>query len=358
MKGSKRLSGIEMLNQNEMGLWDDFVYSHELGSIYHTSYWMEMIKKVYEHEPCYLILKDKDGNLSAGLPLCFVKSKIGRNRFVSVPCAQYCDPLVTSQEEFGQFISYLLDFIKNRDFRSIELRMTKPIQPHKSKYGRVLNEYHHHLLNLDQPLDMIKRSLHKSCIQRGISKAYKSGLELSVGESINDVKSFYKLYLQMRRRHGLLPQPFSFFSNMWGNMSKSKNITILLAKHKGRIISSVLLLKYRNTVIYEYGASNEDMMNVRPSHLLLWEAIKHSQLEGYKTFDFGRTSNENDSLSQFKSRWGAKRQPLFYYLVPDVNIHASMRKSNLINKMMNYSMKYLPSPLCQLMGQVVYKYVV
>src|SRR5262249_27254929 len=159
--------------------------------------------------------------------------------------------------------------------------------------GREVQGYSSYVLHLDRDLQEIESSLHKDSIYRQIKKASARGLQLIVGDSLKDVKIFYALYLQLRKYYGLLPQPFTFFSHMWNILSQGNHINILHAAYQGKIISSLLLLKYKHTVIYEYGASRFDMMHLSPSPFLLWEAIKQAKRDGYKRFDFGRTSDDH-----------------------------------------------------------------
>ena len=162
----------------------------------------------------------------------------------------------------------------------------------------------------------------------------------------------------MRRAHGLLPQPYSFFLTMWEIMSEEDHIDILHARYDGKVISSLLLLKYKDTVTYEYGATICRMFHLRPSHFLLWEAIKRLRLQGYTKLDLGRTVNRNKGLADFKSRWGAKRQALRYYYIPDIDGFASTRHKSLTNEIMYRASRRLPSSLCHLTGALLYKHFV
>ena len=49
--------------------------------------------------------------------------------------------------------------------------------------------------------------------------------------------------------------------------------------------------------------------------LLYWETLKASCLEGFKFFDFGRSSR-NSGTYKFKRQWGAEEQQLYWYTIP------------------------------------------
>jgi hypothetical protein len=208
---------------------------------------------------------------------------------------------------------------------------------------------------LKNPLETIKESFHKSSVQRAINKSLRSNLELSVARSLDDIKSFYQLYFQMRKDNGLLPQPYKFFKTMWELLSEKNQIDILFACHHKKIISTILLVKYKDTVVYEYGASIPEMMNLRPSQFLLWHGIKNSKEQGFKSFDFGRVTNDNENLIQFKIRWGTERVALPYYYYPKLVGVSHFRQNTFLKKIMYYTVKSTPESVCKYLGNSLYR---
>src|SRR4029077_9161416 len=53
-----------------------------------------------------------------------------------------------------------------------------------------------------------------SSVQRAVRKAQRSGLSVSFQTSPDAMAQFYKLHVRTRRRHGVPPQPRSFFINI------------------------------------------------------------------------------------------------------------------------------------------------
>jgi serine/alanine adding enzyme len=349
---------VKILSADHWTRWDQFVLSHKGGTIYHTSSWCRVIEQTYGHQPVYVIIEDDSGAIQAGLPLFYIKSKLAGYRLVGLPGAQACDPLVSNQEEYDQLVAFALDFMQRHHIKNLELRTSEHFQLDSRKFGHEMKEYSCYILNLDRELQAIESSLKKDSIRRRIKKAYASGLQLSIGESLNDIKEFYKLYLQLRKNRGLLPQPYLFFSSMFANMAEDKNIDILHAKYGNRVVSSLILLKYKDAVNYEFGASRPDMMHLGTSPFLLWEAIKKAKRDGYKRFDFGRTSDDNTSLAQFKLKWGTTCEALPYYFIPGLGNTAIIRRKSLSKVMMSYAIHYSPPRLCQLMGRTLYKHFV
>lgn len=348
-------SHVKTLPDNDAARWDEFVLSHELGTIYHTSMWRRLIRDAYHHRSHYLVMEDRQGRIRAGLPLFLIESRFSGNRLSTLPCAQCCNPLVSNPQDHDRFMDFVIGFKEENRLKYYELKTSDKYPYDSGKYGKEANRYVTYVLDIDRPLDSIMGSFHKSMVQRAIQASRKSGLELEIADSTEDVKPFFHLYLTMRKRYGLLPQPYRFFASMWKIMKESGNIEILSARFEGRIVSSLLLLKYKDTVTYEYGASNPAMLSLRPSHYLLWESIRRSHQQGYKKFDFGRTSDDNRGLSEFKARWGTTREVLPYYYIPGAFGIASARNKGVSKKLMYYSMRSLPHPLCNSLGGLLYK---
>jgi len=349
---------VEVLPRSDLARWDSFVLSHELGTAYHTSAWRHVIERAYGHRPMYLIIDDGAGKIRAGLPLFLAKSRFMSARLVCVPAAQACDPLVSNQADYDRIVAYALAFMKQHHIESLELRTTERFRLDSHRFGRRLNGYHCSILDLGRDLEAIEQSLHKDSIRRRIKHARHSGLQTVVGHSLADVKAFYDLHVQLRKRYGLLPQPYEFFRSLWQIMSRDQRIDILHATFNGRIISSALLLKYKDTVVVEYSATRLDARHLGASPFLLWEAICRAKSAGYKRFDLGRTADDNQSLARFKARWGTRHHTLSYYFIPDCGQTTMIRQNEAVKRMMSRVMHQAPASWCQLMGRVLFRHVV
>jgi lipid II:glycine glycyltransferase (peptidoglycan interpeptide bridge formation enzyme) len=348
------MQNIKTLLSSDAGRWDDFVQSHEMATIYHTSAWRKIIEKTYRHKAVYFYLENPDGKITAGMPFFTIKNRLTGSRLTSLPGAQACNPLISSQDEYNAFIEHALTVAKAQNIGAIELKTSERFPLDSTQYGRGQNGYSIYVLDLNKDITDIENALHKSTIRRAIKKASANNLELMSGRSVEDVRIFYKLYLKMRKQYGLLPQPYKFFATM-SEVLPSENIEILHAKYQGQDISSILLLKYNDTVTYEYGASLFEMKKLGASPFLLWEAIKGAHQNGYAKFDFGRVADDNAGLVQFKKRWGAKREALTYYYIPDLGGSAQIRQQGFSKGLMSYSVQRLPETVCQMAGSVLYR---
>ncbi|MGC8490553.1 MAG: lipid II:glycine glycyltransferase FemX [Syntrophobacteraceae bacterium] len=338
--------------------WDRFVLSRKDSTVYQTSQWLFIIKEAYGHQPCCILVEDWDGEFVGGLPLVIIRSNLTGTRLTSVPGGETCNPLVGDLEVYDLLVAHLFELRRELGFKYVELRTSEDFglaHPGLVRQDMGLSTY---LLGLDPPLDDIFSSFHSSCIRRPIRKSTENGLVLTAGQSEASLREFYTLYYAMRKGYGLLPQPYIFFSKMRSIMAPHGKIEILSACHGGRTVSSVLLLKHGDMVHYEYGASLRGALHLHPSHFLLWAAIRRAKEEGFRTFNFGRTSDANESLSQFKARWGTRRQPLAYYHISGKAQTQSFRTSGLLQRLMSLSVRSLPDIFTRSLSKLLYPHLV
>lgn len=263
----------------------------------------------------YFVLVDGDNRIKAGLPIYEVKSWLTGNRLVSIPFATLCDPLISTNEDMKELFESVLNLSKELKTLRVEIRTFSSFSLIQDNRLGSVNSHKHHYLRLETEPEKLKKKFHRSCVRQRISRAIKSDLRVTVGETESDLQYFYQLQLITRKRLGLPSQPYVFFKTLWETFSPSKQIQLLLALKDERKIAGLLQFKFRDRVSVEFAVSDERYRNLSPNHFLFWEAIKLAHEEGYKIFDFGRTSPSNKNLMDFKRRWGTKviDLPLFLY---------------------------------------------
>ena len=164
--------------------------------------------------------------------------------------------------------------------------------------------YMTHILDLGAGPAELFKSFHTTSICQRIKRAEKNQITLKVGETKEDLTKFYELHVATRKKHGLPPHPYAFFTHMWHILRPKGFMLVPLLEHQGQIIAGAIVLRSKNTFIYEYSASDSSKLNISPNQLLIWEVIKIACSEGARFLDFGRSSSANQTLIEFKSRWG------------------------------------------------------
>jgi serine/alanine adding enzyme len=295
-----KLDICELEKKDEMA-WDDYILKSEHSTFYHQIGWRNVVEKTYKHKPIYLIAKE-EGEIKGVLPLFLMKSMFFGKKLVSVPFAPYggvCadDELIEKAliEEAKRITKeYGADYLELRQFNGNETRF-------------VTNDaYVTSILKLDKNPDVMWTAFRKS-MRRYVRKAVKNNFHVT--KNSKNLEDFYNIYSQNMRNLGTPAHSYSFFRNILHDFPEYTKIATI--EYRGKVISTIFLLYFKNTVIYGWGASLREYLELNPNYLLFWEIIKYSCEKCLDFFDFGR-SQPNTGVFLFKEGWGAEPKQLYY----------------------------------------------
>jgi hypothetical protein len=297
--------------------WNKFVENHPYGLICHLSEWKQVLENSFNHmKGYYFVLNDNSENkIQAALPVYLVKSIITGRRLVSIPYATLCDPLVSNDNEFNRLSNAAIELLDHTKSSFAEIRTLKSYPLLEQKEFIDERSFKHHYIKLESSIEEIKKGFHKKSVKSAINKSMKSGLKIIDATNEKELKVFYQLYFNTRIKLSLPPQPYKYFKNIWNAFSHSGKFCVLMAMHNNQPVGGLGFFKYKGRVSTEFAGWDTDYKAVKPNHFLYWEAIKKAYKEGYKVFDFGRTSCDNLGLLKFKKHWGTIETdlPQFYY---------------------------------------------
>jgi lipid II:glycine glycyltransferase (peptidoglycan interpeptide bridge formation enzyme) len=349
------IASIRELDQIGEEVWDDFVEQHPLGSIYHHSAWHHVIEETYGYRGRYCIVESGD-RIRAALPFVLINNLPFRKRLVSYPYSDSCDPLVRERDELDAIMGTIEESLKSGRIASAEVRTVKLAEMlHRDADSG--SRYCNFVLALEPGKEKLFRSFHRNCVQRGIRKAQDFRVEVVEGRDLSDMKQFYGLHVSTRKRHGVPPQPFRFFRNLWEKLYPRNMLSLLLGMTNGVCAAAVVLLKFKDSVYYKFAAGDRRFLVKRPNHLLIWRIIETAVEEGYRYLDFGRTFTGDRGLMQWKARWGAV--PLrFDYIYPgDCNKSRFNQQGDRANVMISSVLKKMPCFALRMSGELFYKYL-
>ncbi|MCX6165434.1 MAG: peptidoglycan bridge formation glycyltransferase FemA/FemB family protein [Ignavibacteriae bacterium] len=325
--------------------WIEFISGINESTIFHHPCWLSILKKQYKFEVFSYCLVD-NGNILAGIPFCNIKN----DRWISLPFSDYCNLLYLEKIYIDELINKLFEEEKKLKYNSLEIRFG--YISHKnisSSSDSVL-----HTLSLSDDIDSIFKNFKETQVQQPIKNALKNNLTYKVSNSLESLEDFYKLHLRTRKKLGVPIQPKGFFRNIFTEIIKKGFGYIVLVYKENIPISSGLFAGYNNVLSYKFGASDFRYLKLRPNNLMLWIAIQEAVKRGYKVFDFGKTDNDNVGLRKFKSGWGAEEVALYYSYYPSI---PEKGKFNFVkDKLVAPVIKYSPSAVCRLTGEILYKH--
>jgi lipid II:glycine glycyltransferase (peptidoglycan interpeptide bridge formation enzyme) len=335
--------------------WSAFLQRHPAASVFHTSEWLEALRRTYGYEPTVFTTAAQGQELQNGIVFCRVKDWLRGCRMVSVPFSDHCQPLVDTKENLKLLLGAVRQHQERKKWKYIELRPLAVWQTDEeieSSFGRG-EEFLFHALDLQPSLDTIFHNFHKSCVQRKIRRAEREKLDYEAGRSESLLAKFYYLLVITRRRHQLPPQPMAWFRSLSHCVGDS--LTIRLVSKDGQPIASILTLSFKNSLVYKYGCSDGKYHNLGGMPILFWKTIQEAKALGLKEFDLGRSEVDNQGLVDFKQHLGSVGSRLAYLRIEQDLSQSTMEDWKV--RFLRKAFSHMPSPFLKLAGDLFYRYV-
>jgi hypothetical protein len=307
-------------------------------TIFHSEEWMQVLEETYGFE-----------RVSGGpLPLMEANSLLGGKRGVSLPFTDECPPVVSSREEFGKAWNGALELGRDRNWKYLEVRGGKEWLPEAPASLR----FYRHTLDLTGGEEALFGLLDGS-VRQAIRKAEKTGVKVERAQGLEGMRTYYRLHCRTRKKHGLPPQPWSFFLNIQRHLM-SKGLGVLVLARIDQIALAGAVFFYGKDAVYKFGASDESRQQARGNNLVMWEGIRWLAAQGCERLDFGRTSLENEGLRRFKAGWGS-REGLIEYVKYDVRGSRFMVDKDRASGWHNQIFSRMPMALLRAAGAVLYR---
>ena len=332
--------------------WVEMVEKHPRASVFHTPGWLEALRRTFGYEPVVYTTSPPRADLTNGVVLCRVSSRITGRRLVSLPFSDHCEPLTERPEDLLSLLNGLEFTRSGEGWKYVEVRPRTSRDAPLPGMG-LAQRYCFHSLDLRPGLEEIFRRFHKDSTQRKIRRAERERLTYEEGRSEALVEKFYTLLLRTRRRQQLPPHPRAWFSKLAECLGDRMKIRV--ASKDGRPIASILTLSWKDVMVYKYGCSDERFHKLGGMHLLLWTAIQEAKTDGCREFDLGRSEYDNPGLITFKDHWGASRSELAYWRHPAPVVPTPA--AALARRVAKFAFARLPNRLLIAAGNVLYKHI-
>jgi serine/alanine adding enzyme len=287
--------------------WRAFAAAH--GTFYHQPEWAVCLGDIYRLRLDYYSAHS-DGRLRGLLAVAEIPALLGPRRFISLPFSYAAGPLAQDPATAASLSAAVLEYARERGVRRIELksRGEYPAPPGFQRASR----YATYEIPTEEGESAVWQRLHASSTQRSIKKGQKAGLVVRQGETTEDWLIMAELEERTAHRHGLPAPPRRFFVEGCRRLQAAGLAQVYLAfSSMGAPAAAITIWKGPRSWIYAFGASDPAQLEHRPNHVLLWTAIQDAIASG-RRFDMGRAAPEQESLVEFKRRWGGQVIPLAY----------------------------------------------
>jgi hypothetical protein len=330
--------------------WAEFVERHPQASVFHTPGWLDALRRTYGYEPVAYTTTPPGTELTNGVVLCRIHSRVTGRRMVSLPFSDHCEPLVEHREDLEGLLHTLeLDCTK-RGWKYVEIR---PRTAFVVPPGRLepAQAFYFHSIDLNPDLSEIIHRFARESVHRKIRRAEREGLRYEEGRDATLLEEFYQLLVRTRGRLQLPPQPRDWFRNLVHCLGDK--VKIRTVSKGGRAIASTLTLSFRDVVVSKYACSDERFHSLGGMAFLLWNGIQEAKRRGAGAFDMGRSDCDNLGLISFKERWGATRSQLTYWRYPARPAATAAWRMRLAKRIF----ARLPDSLRIAAGDLLYKHI-
>lgn len=326
--------------------WDEAVLNSLSPQFFHLSCWIRTLVETYNFKPLCFTFSDKYGST---IPMLKTKTLIGRKKAVALPFSDCCD-IDTDVTGSDELVDRLLYIAREENLDHLEFLGVSRFMPS----GEPSHSYYGHRLQLTKDEKKLWKNL-SSSKQRNVKKAQRENVAITFSNDISSVQEFFRIHCITRKRHGLPPQPFSFFDAIHRNIISRGGAEVALASIEKRIVAAAIFLFCKSEVLFKFGASDKSLQNMRSNDFLMWEAIRRYAQKGFTLFSFGKTEICHDGLCRFKEGFGALRVSLFDHIY-DVSNGKKRIESPNVQGFHNRIFRNMPIALLRLSGKLLYKY--
>ena len=298
-----QLSGSEILDEADLSAWDQFVERHPQATAYHLSIWRHIMFRAFKRR-WYVVAIRQHGMIRAGLPLVHLQSQLlGSNFLVSMPYVNYGGLLSDDDAMVKPLLEGVIAFGQRLRAKYIELRHLANHYPHLPSQQEKASMW----LSLPSTAEALLAGF-KSKLRSQVLKGQKNGLGVRIGrfELLDD---FYTVFAHNMRDLGTPVYPRAFYQHILEAFPSTSRIVVATGDGN-RPLAAGFLLGYRDRLEIVSASSLRAYNHLQSNMWLYWNCLKYACEQGYRTFDFGR-STEGSSTFKFKAQWGA--QPIRHY---------------------------------------------
>lgn len=345
---------MRMAEENDQAKWDEYVLSHPDSSPYHFWAWKESVEQAYGHKTFYF-LAEEDNHVVGILPLVNIRVPLLINELTALPFCDVGNCLADSLQVQDDLLDKIKDFSETINCRKTSLRGSlkesgsSAGNPYIVQTGKVRM-----LFVLPASSEALLASF-KSKLRSQIRKAEKNGVQFRWTGS-DGVESFYAVYSRNMRDLGSPVHSRQWFDSIMTNYEERAQIG--LTEYEGKCIGAGLILSTDSLTVIPWASTLREHNRLSPNMLLYWNFLKYSADNGFKVFDFGR-STEGEGTYRFKKQWGAQPVPLLWYSLRNnvrLQDESIPPQSNARNKVAAIWAK-IPLSVANVIGPYMRKYI-
>jgi CelD/BcsL family acetyltransferase involved in cellulose biosynthesis len=340
--------------------WDAFLLQHPDATFNHSAAWLQTLEATYGFRPLHLASID-DGVIDGVLPLLLIPSRLTGRRLSSLPFSGPAGPLGRTAAVVERLVEAAVGLVEQGTGSYLKLLGPAGLDDQLNGLARTQPAVCS-VLPLQSDPDQIWRNLPHKMVRREIRQARRRGVVARVGTERSDLATFYRLYLKTARKHGIPPQPRSFFRTLWNTVGPGEQIVVFLAELGGQALAAVLCLIYKDSLSMLYLGTDYRALGYHPVRVTDWAAIEWGCAHGLQRLDFLMTPLRNEGLRWYKRSFGAIESPVTFAYHPAGGSADRLREMLVAGRSplsltARGLLRRTPEPLLEMVGRVVFRHV-
>jgi FemAB-related protein (PEP-CTERM system-associated) len=294
---------IRPAKESDQSSWDAYVLMHLNGTAYQLFAWGKAVELAYGFQRIYL-LAEYEGKVCGVFPVIDFRVPLFDSRLISLP---YCDAgsVLADNDEIAQALwEKILAFAEERHCRW-KIRSNFPIP----FAGENQTDKVRMVLELPENSEQLLAQL-KSKLRSQVNKPLRDGLAARIG-AVDLVPDFYSVFAENMRNLGSPVHSRKWIEAIVEAYKERVRVAVVYTSNGIPAAAGIILL-HSTTVSIPWASSLKRYNQLNPNMLLYWTLLAFAADNGFKRFDFGR-STPGEGTWRFKEQWGAVPQPLFWY---------------------------------------------
>lgn len=120
-----------------------------------------------------------------------------------------------------------------------------------------------------------------------------------------------------------------------------------------------MFLIWKDGLYYKFNASAPVHLSLRPNDLLIWEAIKYGQTQGYTHLDFGLSDWDQAGLVRYKRKFASEEKTISFlqYAPNGEPTYQEKHFCNLLPQLTDlFTHESVPDTITEKAGEVLYRF--
>lgn len=291
----------------EKNEWQKFVYDHPKGNIFQTPQMFYSYTCAKNYEPIFIACTSGEGEIIGLLVGSVFSEKSGILKKLISRSIVFGGPLLTPKVNTVEFLTQYDKIVREKAVYSRIINLFDNSNEYIGieSVGYKLNDHLNYNIDLTKGLEKIWNDIHNTR-RRQVKRGFRRGITVEIGKEVKDLRPYYDILKNTYTNAGLPLQDFSFFENIYNNLTASGNIIFFSAFDKEKLIGHRIILSYKNTLYDWFAGDLPEARDKYTNDVLVWEVLKWGSENGFKRFDFGGAGEPGKEygVRDFKKKFG------------------------------------------------------